>query len=106
MTEKFLMNVFHKMGEKPSAVKVMRNRYTGEPVGYGYIYFKTEDEVKSALHKLNGKVIPNTAPVSFYLFVFKLLHTKMVNRTIKQFNALKCNSTLMKLDGSIRNKNC
>lgn len=64
MNENFLMVAFHKMGEKPSAIKVMRSRYNGEPSGYGFVYFNSEEEAKAAMHKLNGKVIPGSVPVS------------------------------------------
>ncbi|XP_075216441.1 tRNA Selenocysteine associated protein isoform X2 [Lycorma delicatula] len=62
MTENFIMSAFHKMSEKPAAIKVMRNRYTGEPAGYAFIHFPNEEEAKAVMHKLNGKIIPNSTP--------------------------------------------
>lgn len=64
MTESFIMNAFHKMGEQPQTVKVMRNRYTGEPAGYCFVHFPTDEMALDAMHKLNGKVIPGSNPVS------------------------------------------
>lgn len=65
MTESFIMNAFHKMGEQPQTVKVMRNRYTGEPAGYCFVHFPTDEMALDAMHKLNGKIIPGSSPVSF-----------------------------------------
>lgn len=66
MTESFIMNAFHKMSEEPQTVKVMRNRYTGEPAGYAFVHFPTDEMALDAMHKLNGKPIPGAPPVSFY----------------------------------------
>lgn len=52
------------MGEQPQTVKVMRNRYTGEPAGYCFVHFPTDEMALDAMHKLNGKVIPGSNPVS------------------------------------------
>lgn len=68
MTESFIMNAFHKMGEQPQTVKVMRNRYTGEPAGYCFVHFPTDEMALDAMHKLNGKVIPGSNPVSIVMF--------------------------------------
>lgn len=64
MTESFIMSSFQRMGEKPMNVKVMRNKYTGEPAGYCFVHFENDDEAIDAMHKLNGKIIPGTNPVS------------------------------------------
>ena len=64
MTESFILASFQRMGEKPLNVKVMRNKFTGEPAGYCFVHFENDDEAIDAMHKLNGKVIPNTTPVS------------------------------------------
>lgn len=67
MTESFIINSFQRMGDKPINVKIMRNKYTGEPGGYCFVHFHSDDEAASVLHKLNGKIIPNTNPVSFFI---------------------------------------
>lgn len=71
MTESFIMNAFHKMGEQPQTVKVMRNRYTGEPAGYCFVHFPTDEMALDAMHKLNGKVIPGSNPVRIYKVLIK-----------------------------------
>lgn len=63
MTESFIMAAFQKMGEHPQNVKVIRNKYTGEPAGYCFVHFNTDEEAIDAMHKLNGKPIPGTNPV-------------------------------------------
>lgn len=63
MTESFIMAAFNRMGQRPLAVKVMRNKFTGEPAGYAFVHFQTDEESIDAMHKLNGKPIPGTFPV-------------------------------------------
>lgn len=63
MTESFIMAAFHRMGQRPLAVKVMRNKFTGEPAGYAFVHFQTDEEAIDAMHKLNGKPIPGTFPI-------------------------------------------
>lgn len=73
MTESFITGAFQKMGEYPKNVKLMRNKNTGETAGYAFVDFY--DPV-SIMHKLNGKFIPGTNPVSYHLyypFVFLIL---------------------------------
>ncbi|XP_014358897.2 tRNA selenocysteine 1-associated protein 1 [Papilio machaon] len=63
MRVSFIMAAFHRMGQRPLAVKVMRNKFTGEPAGYAFVHFQTDEEAIDAMHKLNGKPIPGTFPV-------------------------------------------
>lgn len=63
MTENFVISAFHKMGEHPQTVRLMRNKYTGEPAGYCFVNFLSDDQAIDAMHKLNGKPIPGTNPV-------------------------------------------
>lgn len=63
MTESFVMTAFQKMGEHPQNVKIMRNKYSGEPAGYCFVHFATDETAIDAMHKLNGKPIPGTNPV-------------------------------------------
>lgn len=63
MTESFILSAFRKMGETPLNVKVMRNKFTGEPAGYCFVHFANDEEAIDAMHKLNSKPIPGTNPV-------------------------------------------
>ncbi|XP_069681981.1 tRNA selenocysteine 1-associated protein 1 isoform X2 [Periplaneta americana] len=76
MTESFVMSAFQRMGEQPQNVKVMRNKYTGEPAGYCFVHFATDEAALNAMHKLSGKVIPNTQPP----IRFKLNHASTTGR--------------------------
>ena len=70
MDEAFLLQALHIMGEQNIvSIKVMRNKFTGEPANYGFINFDNDYSALLAMHKLNSKIIPNTNPVratSFY----------------------------------------
>lgn len=63
MTENFILMAFRKMGEDPQAVKLMKNKYTGEAAGYCFVNFNSDEQAIDAMHKLNGKPIPGTNPV-------------------------------------------
>lgn len=51
------------MAEQPQTVRLMRNKYTGEPAGYCFVNFLSDEQAINAMHKLNGKPIPGTNPV-------------------------------------------
>merc|ERR1719288_605364 len=58
------------MGEEDSllSVKRIRNKYTGVLATYGFLSFESDASALMAMHKLNGKIIPNsTPPVRFQL---------------------------------------
>uniref|UniRef100_A0A1A9X4C5 tRNA selenocysteine-associated protein 1 n=1 Tax=Glossina brevipalpis TaxID=37001 RepID=A0A1A9X4C5_9MUSC len=63
MTENFIIAAFRNMGENPITVRLMRNKYTGEPAGYCFVNFATDEQATDAMHKLNGKPIPGTNPI-------------------------------------------
>jgi len=63
MTENFIIAAFRKMGADPTTVRLMRNKYTGEPAGYCFVNFISDDHALDAMHKLNGKPIPGTNPI-------------------------------------------
>ena len=66
MTEKFLKNAMSLMGEDESLTKVqiIRNKFTGQLASYGFLQFDSDASALMAMHKLNGKIIPNSQPVS------------------------------------------
>jgi len=69
MDEDFLKNALSMMGEENViSIKVIKNKFTGEPASYGFINFDSDPAALMAMHKLNGKIIPNsTPPVRFKL---------------------------------------
>ena len=65
MDEEFLMNSLRMMGEENVlSIKVIKNKFTGEPASYGFVNFDSDPSALMAMHKLNGKIIPNSQPVS------------------------------------------
>lgn len=81
MTENFVISAFNKMGEQPQTVRLMRNKYTGEPAGYCFVNFLSDEQAIDAMHKLNGKPM--------YDINYKLNHSinkKLINLPIFQLN--------------------
>ena len=69
MDEGFLKSGLESMGEmNVISIKVMKNKITGEPASYGFINFDNDHHALIAMHRLNGKVIPNSNPVSLFLY--------------------------------------
>jgi len=63
MDEAFLQNAMNMMGESGVvSIKVMTNKFTGEPAGYGFINFDSDQTAIIAMHRLGGKIIPNSNP--------------------------------------------
>lgn len=83
MTESFILSAFQRMGESPVSVKVMRNKYSGEAAGYCFVHFQTDEEAVNAMHKLSGKVIPNTQPVSQWFILIHKQPSKIVVASCK-----------------------
>ena len=66
MDDAFLQTALSKMGENQLvSIKVMKNKFTGEPASYGFINFNSDHHALMAMHRLNGKVIPDSTPVSY-----------------------------------------
>ncbi|XP_054153376.1 tRNA selenocysteine 1-associated protein 1-like [Oppia nitens] len=61
MDEMFVKTSFHLMSHKPKQVKIVRNKITGQPMGYGFITFESEELAQKVLNELNGQQIPNAA---------------------------------------------
>ena len=58
MTEDFLNNAFELMGEESIvSIKVIKNKFTGEPAPYGFVHFDSDAAALMAMHKLNNKII-------------------------------------------------
>ena len=80
MDEDFLMKCLNTMGEHSIlSIKVIKNKFTGGAAGYGFINFVSDQVAHhrphlhiinwtglqvalTCMHKLNGKVMPNTSP--------------------------------------------
>jgi len=62
MDETFLRNAFDQMGESFRHVKIMKNKYSGAFMGYCFLEFENEETALRVLHKLNGRMLPNSSP--------------------------------------------
>ena len=63
MTEDFLNNAFELMGEESIvSIKVIKNKFTGEPAPYGFVHFDSDAAALMVMHKLNNKIIPHSQP--------------------------------------------
>jgi len=63
MDEDFILKALHSMGEvNILSIKVIKNKFTGGAAGYGFINFISDQVALTCMHKLNGKVMPNTNP--------------------------------------------
>nr|KJB81765.1 hypothetical protein B456_013G160200 [Gossypium raimondii] len=59
MDENYLMNIFAQTGEVVSA-KVIRNKQTALPEGYGFIEFVSQAAAERVLQSYNGVPMPNS----------------------------------------------
>lgn len=67
MDEAFIQKSLETMGEtNVISIKVMKNKFTGEPASYGFINFDNDHHALHAMHKLNGKIMPGTNPVRLF----------------------------------------
>lgn len=61
MDERFIKTSFNLMGIQLTHVKVVRNRLTGQPVGYGFVSFESDEIAQKVLREFNGQQIPNAS---------------------------------------------
>lgn len=60
MDEAYLHNAFAPMGpQQVASVKIIRNKQTGQPEGYGFIEFHSRAAAEYALASFNGHAMPN-----------------------------------------------
>merc|ERR1719341_2751047 len=63
MTSNFLQDAFKSLGEdEVIKVEIVRNKFTDLSSGYALIQFDTDASALMAMHKLNGKLVPNSQP--------------------------------------------
>jgi len=67
MDEEFLMAALKSSGENNViSIKVIKNKFTGQVAGYGFVNFASDEIALMCMHKLNGKIIPNSRPPARY----------------------------------------
>lgn len=69
MDESYIYNLFAHTGEV-SNVKIIRDKTTNVPAGYGFIYFSSVTVAQKILESYNGQQIPGTNKVFRYFFLF------------------------------------
>ncbi|CEG35834.1 nuclear acid binding [Plasmopara halstedii] len=57
--ETFIVSLFASAAEQP-IVKLIRDKVTGYPAGYGFLEFPTQRGAQQVLETFNGQLIPNT----------------------------------------------
>jgi len=63
MDEPFIQRALQLMGEAPPlSIKVMKNKFSEAAAGYGFINYQNDQVALTVMHKLNGKMMPNTNP--------------------------------------------
>nr|CAB3494116.1 unnamed protein product [Digitaria exilis]CAB3499091.1 unnamed protein product [Digitaria exilis] len=65
MDENYLYSCFSQAGEVIS-VKIIRNKQTGQPEGYGFIEFGNHALAEQVLQNYNGQMMPNVSYSSFH----------------------------------------
>ena len=64
MDENFLQESFRLLNVATTYIRVIRDRDTGAPLGYGFVGFDKEETAKSVLDTYNGTAVPNSGTVS------------------------------------------
>ncbi|TGZ76120.1 hypothetical protein CRM22_000006 [Opisthorchis felineus] len=67
MDEVFIKRTLENLGEIVVSVKVIRNKATGQNMGYGFIEFPNATSARDCMLKLNGKPIPGVPTKRFKL---------------------------------------
>ncbi|XP_065280879.1 tRNA selenocysteine 1-associated protein 1-like [Dermacentor albipictus] len=80
MDEAFLKQAFAVMGETCLSTKIITNKLTGLPLGYGFLEFIDEPTAQRILLKCDGKTIPGSSPSK----KFKLNHACHSKDTAQQ----------------------
>lgn len=63
MDDDFIHKALNQMGEQNIlSIKIIKNKFTGEAAGYGFINFINDHVALTAMHKLNGKLMPSSSP--------------------------------------------
>lgn len=54
-TEEQVQALFSEMGAQPDSLTLLRDRFTGQPRGFGFAEFQNDAEAEKAIAALNGK---------------------------------------------------
>ncbi|XP_040071526.1 tRNA selenocysteine 1-associated protein 1 isoform X1 [Ixodes scapularis] len=79
MDDAFLKQAFAQMGEACLSTKIIANKLTGLPVGYGFMEFLDEATAQRILLECDGKPIPGSNPVKKFK-LNRASHSKEANQ--------------------------
>ncbi|KAM7293872.1 tRNA selenocysteine 1-associated protein 1 isoform X2 [Ixodes scapularis] len=85
MDDAFLKQAFAQMGEACLSTKIIANKLTGLPVGYGFMEFLDEATAQRILLECDGKPIPGSNPVKKFK-LNRASHSKEANQQ-REFSA-------------------
>jgi hypothetical protein len=55
--------------------QVIKNKFTGQVAGYGFVNFSNDQQALTAMHRLNGKIMPYSQPPTRYSYLLTSLRT-------------------------------
>ena len=71
---------------KVKKVKIIRDKLSGNPMGYGFLEFETKEQANEALETLNGKLLPKTENKSFKLNWASYKTSKSMSQNPNEFS--------------------
>ena len=75
---------------KVKNVKIIHDKNSGNSMGYGFLEFENEDQVKNALETLNGKPLPKTDNKNFKLNYAVFNSNKSSSQNPNEFSIYVC----------------
>jgi len=75
---------------KVKSVKIIHDRNSGNPMGYGFLEFENKTKAKEALNSLNGKPLPKTENKTFKLNWAVYNNNKLYSQNPNEFSIYVC----------------
>lgn len=86
----FVIIEFIKIDIKVKKVKIIRDKLSGNPMGYGFLEFETQEQANEALETLNGKILPKTDNKTFKLNWASYNTNKTMPQNPNEFSIYVC----------------
>ncbi|XP_053547254.1 tRNA selenocysteine 1-associated protein 1 [Bombina bombina] len=90
MSVSFISDAFAFCGETVKHVRIIYDRVSGLPTGYGFVTFSDQLTALDCMKRLHGQIIPNTSPTKLFnlrpayaekVFVSKIIQLKPSDQT-------------------------
>ena len=81
---------FIQIDIKVKKVKIIRDKLSGNPMGYGFLEFENAEQANIALETLNGKLLPKTENKTFKLNWASYNINKSNNQNPNEFSIYVC----------------